>query len=61
MAEAVLYENKYVKLTSSEIHLKWYFFPAGTKVIPYLDIKSFGRAEEYGIGFWGIKSWGMAL
>jgi hypothetical protein len=59
MTEEVLYEDKYVKLTNSEISLKWYFFPAGTKVIPYSDIKSFGRAAQSGIGFWGIKSWGL--
>jgi hypothetical protein len=61
MTTEVLYEDKYVRLTNSEMHLKWYFFPVGTKVIPYHDIKSFGRAAQYGIGFWGIKSWGMAL
>jgi hypothetical protein len=61
MTEEVLSEDKYVKLTNSEIHIKWYFFPAGTKVIQYHNIKSFGRAAQYGIGFWGVKSWGMAL
>jgi hypothetical protein len=57
----LLYEDKYCKLTNSQLNLKWYYFPFGTKTISYSEIKSFGRATQYDLDLLSIKAWGMAL
>jgi hypothetical protein len=57
----VLYEDKYCKLTHSELSIKWYYFPFGTKTLSYSEIKSYGRALQYDLDIMSIKAWGMAL
>lgn len=57
----ILYEDKYCKLTNSQLNIKWYYFPFGTKTLNYDEIKSFGRATDFDIGILSVKAWGMSL
>lgn len=63
MAEAgILYEDKYVQITDTNIILKKYYFPAGnSKKIELIEIESICTDKEYGVGKLGIKVWGMGL
>ena len=55
----VLYEDQFVKLTTKNLILKWYFFPCGNqKTIPLENIESFFREP---VSMLSAKGWGMAL
>ena len=55
----VLYEDKFVKLTTESLILKWYFFPCGNqKNIPFGDVEAFLREP---ISCLSSKGWGMGL
>jgi hypothetical protein len=57
-----LYEDEYVRLDNTEIHIKRYYFPfASAKKLAYSEIADFGTAERMGIDFWGMKGWGMGF
>ena len=55
----VLYEDRFVKVTTESLILKWYFFPScGKKTIPFGDIEAFLREP---ISVLASKGWGMGL
>ena len=55
----VLYEDRFVKVTTESLILKWYFFPCGNqKTIPFGDVEAFLREP---ISMLSSKGWGMGL
>ena len=55
----VLYEDRFVKVTTESLILKWYFFPCGNqKTIPFGDVEAFLREP---ISILASKGWGMGF
>ena len=55
----VLYEDRFVKVTTESLILKWYFFPCGQKkTIPFGDIEAFLREP---ISVLASIRWGMGF
>ncbi len=56
----VLYEDEYIVCDDDAITIHWYYFPIGSKRIPYNSIHS---VQEESVGFWNGagRVWGMGL
>ncbi|MBE9116281.1 hypothetical protein IQ249_10270 [Lusitaniella coriacea LEGE 07157] len=57
----ILYEDQYLTCDEDAITIHWYYFPFGSKRIPYSKIRNIRREE---MNFWtGSKGriWGMGL
>jgi hypothetical protein len=56
----ILYEDQYLVCDDDAITLHWYYFPIGSKRIPYSKIRS---VKEQEINFWtgAGRIWGMGL
>ena len=56
----VFYEDQFVVCDDDAITIHWYYFPIGSKRIPYKDIHSF---REETMDFWtgAARIWGMGL
>lgn len=57
---SVLYEDEYVTCDDDAITIHQYYFPFGSKRIPYSSIQKF---EEMEMSLWdgGLRIWGMGL
>lgn len=40
-----LYRDRFIECTDDELIVRWYYFPFGTKHIPYSAVNSFQRVE----------------
>ena len=56
----ILYEDEYIVCDDNAITIHWYYFPIGSKRIPYNTIRSI---QEESMEFWtgGGRIWGMGL
>ena len=58
--EQVLYEDKFVRLTTTKLTIFWYYFPLGSCCTVDLEqLDRYERATDY--SFSKLKTWGMAL
>ena len=57
---SILYEDSYLVCNDNAITIHWYYFPVGSKRIPYSKIK---KIQEFPMDFWsgGARIWGMGL
>lgn len=57
---SVLYEDQYLVCDEDAITLHWYYFPVGSKRIPYRNIRN---VAEQSMNFWtgAGRIWGMGL
>lgn len=53
----VLYEDRFITCEPDALAVRWYFFPAGTKRIPYDDIRSVERVRVTARA-WKGRIWG---
>lgn len=57
---SILYEDEYLVCDDDAITIHWYYFPIGSKRIPYSAIRS---VQEGNMDFWtgGGRIWGMGF
>jgi hypothetical protein len=57
---SILYEDQYIICDDDAITINWYYFPIGSKCLPYAAIRS---VREETMGFWtgAGRIWGMGL
>lgn len=57
---SILYEDDYIVCDEDALTIHWYYFPIGSKRIPYTSIR---HINEESISFWtgAGRIWGMGL
>ena len=59
MPEPAVYEDRWISCTDSDLRIRGYYFPWGTKVIPYHRIRAVRRVDLSALrGQWRI--WGTS-
>ncbi|MDY6785929.1 MAG: hypothetical protein SW833_25840 [Cyanobacteriota bacterium] len=56
----ILYEDQYLVCDDDAMTLHWYYFPIGSKRIPYSKIRSI-QEEEMNLLTGKLRIWGMGL
>ncbi|KXN72637.1 hypothetical protein CONCODRAFT_77676 [Conidiobolus coronatus NRRL 28638] len=56
------YEDKYIKISSTQVELKNYFFPtASSKTILIRDIVNISTPEKLGVPWYDVMIWGRGI
>lgn len=53
----MLYRDRFIECTTGELRIRWYYFPFGTRRIPYSAIRSISRFQLSALGGKG-RIWG---
>jgi len=58
----VLYEDKFISVTSNGVCIKWYWFPtAHSKVVPFAGLHTIISKPEQVLSPLNSKTWGMGI